>query len=377
MFDIRPFPHFNPFMSTTIKRIGVLTGGGDCPGLNAVIRAVTKSAITGYGLEVMGIEDGFLGLIQNRMHPLSTADVSNILTLGGTILGTSNQANPLRYPVKKGEAVEFADVTDRVLENIAHNHLDAIVAIGGDGTMSVSAHMVKHGVRIVGVPKTIDNDLVGCEQTFGFDTAVTTAAEAIDKIHTTAMSHHRIMCVEVMGRNAGWLALHAGVASGADVILLPEIEYDLEKICQYVEERARRGKRFSIVCVSEGTKPKGGQQVIRQMVATSFDPVRLGGVSTKLSADIEAATGLETRAVILGHVQRGGTPTPFDRVLATNYGFHALELLMSGQAGQLVVWQQGKLAQVPIESVANQQRKVPHDHPLISAARAVGTSFGD
>ena len=311
------------------------------------------------------------------MRHLRAEDVSNILTLGGTILGTSNQANPLRYPVKRGDKIEFEDVTHRVLENIAYNQLDAIVAIGGDGTMSVSAHLIKHGAKIVGVPKTIDNDLVGCDQTFGFDTAVTTATEALDKIHTTASSHHRVMIVEVMGRNAGWLALHAGVASGSDVILIPEIEYDLERICEYVKERGRRGKRFSIICVSEGAKPKGGQQVVRQVVATSFDPIRLGGIANKLAAEIEQATGLESRAVILGHVQRGGTPTPADRVLATQFGSRALELLIAGEIGQLVVWKNGQLGQVDITSVANQQRKVPLDHALITAARAVGTSFGD
>jgi 6-phosphofructokinase 1 len=279
--------------------------------------------------------------------------------------------------VKRGDKTEFADVTDRCLENIEHHHLDALVCIGGDGTMSVASHFVQRGVRCVGVPKTIDNDLVGCDQTFGFDTAVTTAAECLDKIHTTAMSHHRVMAVEVMGRNAGWLALHAGVASGADLILLPELDYDLAKIGEVCQHRYRRGKRFSIICISEGAKEKGGQQVIRQMVHTSFDPVRLGGVANKLATDLEAATGLETRAVTLGHIQRGGTPTPFDRVLATNYGAHALELLVDGQPNQLVVWSDGHLSHVPIESVANQQRKIPLDHPLIRSARSVGTAFGD
>ena len=364
-------------MPSTIKRIGVLTGGGDCPGLNAVIRAVVKSALFRFNLEVYGIEDGLLGLIQNRMHPMDANAVSNILTLGGTILGTSNQANPLRHPVKRGDKTEFADVTDRCLEHIDQNHLDALVCIGGDGTMSVASNFVKRGIRCAGVPKTIDNDLVGCDQTFGFDTAVTTAAECLDKIHSTAMSHHRVMAVEVMGRNAGWLALHAGVASGSDIIILPEIDYDLAKIAEVCDHRFRRGKRFSIICISEGAKEKGGQVVIRQMVPTSFDPVRLGGVANKLAADLEALSGLESRAVTLGHIQRGGTPTPFDRVLATNYGSRALELLMEGQPNQLVVWREGKLSHVPIESVANQQRRIPLEHPLIGAARSVGTSFGD
>lgn len=360
-----------------IKRIGVLTGGGDCPGLNAVIRAVTKSAMHRYGLEVWGIEDGFLGLIQNRMRPLAWSDVSNILTLGGTILGTSNQANPEHYAIKKGEKVEFANVTDRVVEHVQASRLDAVVCIGGDGTMTGAANLVRNGINCVGVPKTIDNDLEGCEQTFGFDTAVTTAAECLDKIHSTAMSHHRVMVVEVMGRNAGWLALHAGVASGSDVILLPEIEYDLEKVNELLVQRGRAGKRFSIVCVSEGARPKGGEVVVQRRVETSPDPIRLGGIGNKLVADIESATGLEARATILGHIQRGGTPTPCDRVLATSFGYHALELVLAGEAGKLVVWAGGRLGQVEITSIAGKQRKVPLEHPLLMAARAVGTSFGD
>ena len=364
-------------MPVSIKRIGVLTGGGDCPGLNAVIRAVTKSALHEHRLEVWGIEDGFLGLIQNRMRPLSWSDVSNILTLGGTILGTSNQANPEHYAIRKGEKVEFADVTDRVVEHLAANQIDALICIGGDGTQTGAANLIKHGINCIGVPKTIDNDLEGCEQTFGFDTAVTTAAECLDKIHSTAMSHHRVMVVEVMGRNAGWLALHSGIASGADVILIPEIPYDMAKICELLTYRSRLGKKFSIVCVSEGARPKGGEVTVLRRVETSPDPIRLGGIANKLTAEIEAAAQLETRATILGHIQRGGTPTPFDRVLATSFGYHALNLVMSGAKGKLVVWRGGRLDSVDITSIAGKQRKVPVDDPLIRAARGVGTNFGD
>ncbi len=361
----------------TIKRIGVLTGGGDCPGLNAVIRAVTKSALHEHHVEVYGIEDGFLGLIQNRMRPLQWSDVSNILTLGGTILGTSNQANPQRYAVQRGGKTEFADVTDRVVEHVRGNRLDAVVCIGGDGTMTGAANLIRHGINCIGVPKTIDNDLEGCDLTFGFDTAVTTAAECLDKIHTTAMSHHRVMVVELMGRNAGWLTLHAGISSGSDVILIPEIPYDLGRICEVLERRGRNGKRFSIVAVSEGAKPIGGEVVVQRLVETSPDPIRLGGIANKLVADIEGASGLESRATILGHIQRGGTPTPADRVLATMFGHQALKLLLGGAEGKLVVWKDGKLSQVDIESVAGKQRKVPLDHPLVATARAVGTSLGD
>jgi len=364
-------------MTSSIRRIGVLTGGGDCPGLNAVIRAVTKSAIHRHKIEVFGVEDGFLGLIQNRMRPLAWADVSNILTLGGTILGTSNQANPEHYAVQRGDKTEFINVTDRVVEHVRANHLDALVCIGGDGTMTGAANLIRNGINCIGVPKTIDNDLEGCDQTFGFDTAVTTAAECLDKIHTTAMSHHRVMVVEVMGRNAGWLALHAGIASGSDIILIPEIPYDLGSICQTLAFRSRTGKRFSIICVSEGARPKDGQVVVQRRVETSPDPIRLGGIANKLAADIEAASGLEARATILGHVQRGGTPSPADRVLASAFGHHAMELLVAGASGKLVVLKDGRIGEIDIQSVAGKQRKVPPDHPLIQVARAVGTSFGD
>ena len=361
-----------------IKRIGLLTGGGDCPGLNAVIRAVAKTAMNRYGIEVYGVADGFLGLIENRMYPLQWQDVSNILTLGGTILGTSNQANPEAFGFKRPDgSLEFRDVTDQVIANIKSNGLDALVCIGGDGTMTGAANLVRRGVCCIGVPKTIDNDLEFCEQTFGFDTAVTTATECLDKIHTTAMSHHRAMVVEVMGRNAGWLALASGIASGSDVILLPEIPYSLDKVCECVMKRSQSGKRFSIVCVSEGAKALGGDVVVLRRVEASSDPIRLGGIGTKLAADIENKTGVDSRATILGHIQRGGTPSPADRVLATSFGHHALELLVAGICGKVVVWRGGRLDQVDIESVAGKQRRVPLDHPLLAAARAVGTCMGD
>jgi 6-phosphofructokinase 1 len=364
---------------TAVRRIGVLTGGGDCPGLNAVIRAVTKAAIFDHGLEVWGIEDGFLGLIRNRMHRLTTVDVSNILTRGGTILGTSNRANPAHFAVAADEHGKpvFEDVTHRVLEHISERKLDALVCIGGDGTMTGAAGLVESGVHCVGVPKTIDNDLMHTEITFGFQTAVDTATEALDRIHTTASSHHRVMLVEVMGRNAGWLTLHSGVASGADVILIPEIPYDLGVVCDYCLRRSQHGKAFTIIAVSEGASPRGGEQVVGRVVADSPDPIRLGGVSQVLSDQIAERTGLESRATILGHVQRGGTPIAADRVLGTLFGYRALELLVAGKFNELVVMQGGKLASVPLAEVAGRQRMVPLDHPLIAAARAVGTTFGD
>jgi len=360
-----------------IQRIGVLTAGGDCPGLNAVIRAVGKSALGRFNLEVMGIEDGFLGLIQNRMHPLTNESVSNILTLGGTILGTNNRVEPRRYPVIINGKTEIRDVTDRCLEHIAHNQLDAIVVIGGDGSMTVTSQFVRLGINCIGVPKTIDNDLYGTDVTFGFATAVTIATEALDRVHTTAASHHRVMVVEVMGRNAGWIALHAGIASGTDVILIPEIPFDIEKICDCVVGRSKRGKRFSIICISEGARAKDGKQVVSRLDPTSPDPVRLGGVGQKLASDIESTTGIETRTVSLGHVQRGGTPVAADRVLATEFGGAAVDLLMAGERNRLVVMKGRTVTHIPLADAEGKQRLVPPDLPLLRAARNVGTCFGD
>lgn len=361
-----------------IKRIGVLTGGGDCPGLNAVIRAVTKTAIYRYGLEVFGIEDGFMGLVQNRIHPLTSGNVSNILTLGGTILGTHNKCDPTRYPViNEDGTTEFKDVSDRCMDHIKHHGLDAIIVIGGDGTMSGAANFVRKGVNCIGVPKTIDNDLEGTDITFGFSTACAIATEALDRIHTTAASHHRAMIVEVMGRNAGWLALHSGVASGSDIILLPEIPYDIEKVCQAVENRSKHGKRFSILCVSEGTKPKGGELVVDRVDPNSPDPIRLGGVGKVVANDIEKRTGIETRTTVLGHVQRGGTPVPTDRVLATEFGHAALQTLMNGKENRLIVMKGRTVTDVDLLIAEGKQRIVQPDNPLLLAARDVGTTFGD
>jgi ATP-dependent phosphofructokinase / diphosphate-dependent phosphofructokinase len=365
--------------ANSIHRIGILTGGGDCPGLNAVIRSIAKSAMHTHKLEVWGIEDGFLGLIRNKIRQLQPDDVSNILTRGGTILGTSNKADPARFAVGKdaeGKPI-FEDVTARVLEHIQDRGLDVIVCIGGDGTMCGAAGLIRHGVRCVGVPKTIDNDLMHTEITFGFQTAVGVASEALDRIHTTASSHHRVMLVEMMGRNAGWLTLHAGLASGADVILIPEIPYDLKTVCDFCLARGRRGKAFTIVAVSEGAKPIGGHVHVDRVVPDSPDPVRLGGISQVLAQQIEMETGLECRATVLGHVQRGGTPCAADRVLATLFGHYALERVMQGCFNELVVMQKNQITSVPIESVAHQQRTISLDHPLITAARAINTCFGD
>jgi ATP-dependent phosphofructokinase / diphosphate-dependent phosphofructokinase len=362
-----------------MKRIGILTGGGDCPGLNAVIRAVTKAAVNELGLEVWGIEDGFLGLIRNRMRRLRFDDVSNILTQGGTILGTSNKADPTRFKVavdQKGDDV-FQDVTNRVLEHAHERGLDAIICIGGDGTMTGAAHLAAHGLACIGVPKTIDNDLMHTDITFGFTTALETAAGALDRVHTTAASHHRVMLVEMMGRYAGWLTLHAGAASGADVILIPEIPYRLDVVCDYCRDRSKRGKAFTMVAVAEGARALGGDYVVDRVVKDSPDPVRLGGVSEVLCDQIAGETGLECRATILGHVQRGGTPCAFDRVLATIFGHEAVKLAAAEEVNKLVVMQRGRLTHVPLSEVAARQRTVPADDPLLAACRAIGICFGD
>jgi ATP-dependent phosphofructokinase / diphosphate-dependent phosphofructokinase len=365
-------------MARKIKTIAVMTGGGDCPGLNAVIRAVTKTAISKYSMKVWGIEDGYQGLIEKRMHLLDYDKVSHILNAGGTILGTSNTSDPFRFPVtyKNGE-IKYKDVSDACIQTLAKKKIDALVCIGGDGTQSCAAELAKKGLVIVGVPKTIDNDLWGTDVTFGFDTAVTTAAEAIDKLRTTASSHHRVMVVEVMGRYAGWIALHSGVATGSDCILMPEIPYRMESICRFVQQRNRWGKSYSIIVVAEGAKEVGGKMSISKTIANSPDPIRLGGIAFKLADQIEQMTGLESRAVTLGHIQRGGTPTPWDRILATSFGHAALELLVSGAKNRLVVLRENRLSSVLLSQVAGKTRKVPTNHPLIKAARAVNTCFGD
>jgi len=362
-----------------MRRIGVLSGGGDCPGLNAVIRAVVKTAIQQYGLEVYGIEDGFLGLIENRIRPLGFNDVSNILLDGGTILGASNKSDPARFRVGTDAtgAPIFEDVTNRVLHHVQTRGLDAIICLGGDGTMTAAERLAEKGLLFVGAPKTIDNDLMGTEVTFGFHTAVETASDALSRIRTTAASHHRVMLVELMGRNAGWLTLYAGAATGADIILIPEIPYSLDAVIDCCLARSRKGRAYTLIAVAEGAAPRGGQMVIDRVVHDSPDPVRLGGVSEVLCEQIAARTHLECRATILGHVQRGGAPCAYDRVLGTLFGHYAADLLMSGQTNRLVVMQHGGLTSIPLSEVAGRQRTVPEEDSLLAACRATGTYFGD
>src|SRR3954471_5352792 len=310
-----------------VRRIGVLTGGGDAPGLNAVIRAVVKAAAN-CNCEVIGLEDSFDGLIEpDRWRRLVPKDVTGILRVGGTILGTTNRGNPFLYPIETTGGTK--DYSARCVEMFHQLKLDALVVIGGDGTLAIAHQFSKMGIPLVGVPKTIDNDIVETTNTFGFDTAVAFATESIDRLHTTAEAHHRVIVVEVMGRYAGWIALYAGVAGGADVILIPEIPYDIEKVARRIRDRDHVGARFSIVVAAEGAKPIGGKaSVLKKAEGASVE--RLGGCAALIASDLEALTEKETRSVVLGHLQRGGTPTSFDRILATRFGARAVELLREG-----------------------------------------------
>ena len=359
---------------STIKKIGVLTGGGDAPGLNAVIRAVVKAGHNA-GLEVIGLEDSFDGLIYpEKSRRLVPKDVTGILRLGGTILGTVNRGNPFAEPIVTPQGT--FDYGDRVVEMFGKMGLDALVCIGGDGTLAISYEFYKKGIPLVCVPKTIDNDIVGTTSCFGFDTAVDFATDAIDRLHSTAEAHRRIMVVEVMGRYAGWIALNSGVAGGADVILIPEIPYDAAKVAEYIRERDALGARFSIVVVAEGARPIDGSfSVIK--TARAGQPERLGGAGALVSKQLEELTGKETRYVVLGHLQRGGTPTAFDRTLATRFGGMAVELLRRGQFGKMVANHPPDLVPIPIVDVVGKTKTVPLDYDLVHTARALGVSFGD
>ena len=357
-----------------VKKIGVLTGGGDAPGLNAVIRAVVKSAHNA-GVEVLGLEDSFDGLIYpGKSRTLTPRDVTGILRLGGTVLGTVNRGNPFADPIVTPDGT--FNYAERVMELFHRASLDALVCIGGDGTLSISHEFYKRGIPLVCVPKTIDNDIVGTTSCFGFDSAVSFATDAIDRLHTTAEAHRRIMVVEVMGRYAGWIALHAGVAGGADVILIPEIPYDLETVARCIRDRDAWGARFSIVVVAEGARPKGGQVSLIEE-AQRGQVERLGGVGMACSKELEARTGKEARYVVLGHLQRGGAPTSSDRTLATRFGGKAVELILSGQYGTMVANHPPDLVAVPIEEVVGKIKAVPLDSDLVQTARALGVSFGD
>ena len=353
-------------MSSSSLHVGVLTGGGDCPGLNAVIRGVTKSLLR-TGARVTGIERGFMGMIERRSRPLDARAVSGIINDGGTILGTHNFANPFAW---KGE-----DVSPKVMEYVKELGLDALVAIGGDGTMSIANRFTPLGLPVVGVPKTIDNDLMYTDRTFGFDSAVSIVAEALARLETTARSHGRVMVLETMGRYAGWIALEGGLAGGADIILIPERPYDLQEVIRVCKEREKK-QGYTIICIAEGARPVDGRMTVQAHLENSPDPIRLGGVANVLREQLKEHLESEVRSTQLGHVQRGGTPTPYDRVLATRFGWYAAKMVANGEFGRMVALKGDECTSVPIEEVANRTRNVPDDSTLLDVATSLGISLG-
>jgi phosphofructokinase-like protein len=358
--------------SSTIRRIAILTGGGDAPGLNAVIRAIVKTAIRVHDWEVLGIEDGFEGLLGTpQARPLGLDEVRGLLPRGGTILGTSNRGHFTRARSEAGEAP-----LDEAVRNLGALGVDALVTIGGDGTQTIAGLFAERGVRVVGVPKTIDNDMVGTDLTFGFNSALDIVTDALDRLHTTAESHDRVIVVEVMGRTTGWIALHAAVAGGADVALIPEVPFHLDRVATAILDRERAGRRFSIVVAAEGAAPAGGE-VIVAAEATQTTSLRLGGVGHVVGRKLEELTGKETRVVVLGHLQRGGSPTAFDRILATSFGAAAVRALAAGERGCVVVLRENSITTIPIEAVAGKRRTVPLDSPLLKTAVELGIELGE
>ena len=366
-------------MTQKVKKIALLTGGGDCPGLNAVIRAVTKTAILNYGMEVIGYKFGYRGLYNNDFVPLTLDSVSGILNRGGTILYSSNKDNLFDYLVEENGVMVKKDVSDVAVENLKKEGVDVLVVIGGDGTLTSARDFARKGVKVIGVPKTIDNDLASTDVTFGFNTAIDVATESLDRLHTTAESHHRIMLCEVMGRGAGWIALESGIAGAVNVILIPEIPYDINKIVEKIKEREAAGKQFSIIVVAEGAKPKDGEVVVSKIVADSPDPIRLGGIGNKLADDLEKLLpGKEVRCTVLGHVQRGGTTSTYDRILSTRYGVAAVELINEGKFGEMVTLKDSKISSDSLENVIGQKSKlVDPNGELVNMAKKVGISFAD
>lgn len=377
-----------------VKKVAIITNGGDCPGLNAVIRAIVKTAETN-GVECYGYIEGYKGLYQNNYIKLnSNGSASGLLHRGGTIIGASNSTNLFNLKVEENGQTVYKDVSDICIENVKKAGFDCIFTLGGDGTQKSARDFSVKGLNIIGVPKTIDNDVAHCEMTFGYNTAVSVAAEALDRLHSTAESHHRVMVLEVMGRYAGWIALESAIAGGADVALIPEIPYDINSVIKKINERKTEGKKFSIVVVSEGAKPKDGTMVIKKTLddGKGLDNIRLGGIGDKLAEDIESLTGMVSRNTTLGYVQRGGTPTAYDRVLSTKYGYKAMELALEGKFNVLVTLKDGKLGYVPLEEVVGNNKEIgarsggttttniktiKMDDDLVKVARNLGICLGD
>lgn len=379
-----------------IKRVAILANGGDVSGFNAVIRAIIKTAENNH-IECLGFIDGYRGLLQNNYVQLGTSSSGNavgILPKGGSIIGSSTNANVFNYPVEENGERVYKDLSDTCVENIKKDEIDCLFTLGGDGTQKSARDLSLKGINVIGVPKTIDNDVACTEITFGYNTAVSVAADAIDRLHSTGETHHRIMVLEVMGRYAGWIALESAIAGGADVALIPEIPYDIEKAAQKIINRKNRGKSFSIVVVAEGAKPKGGDIVIKGIRdnGSGVDNTKLGGVGEQVAKQLEELTGLEARCTVLGYMQRGGTPTAFDRVLSTKYGAKAMELALEERFNVLTVIKDGRLNVVPLEEVVGNNkkigavsgntpesnlRKVTMDDDLVKTARNIGINLGD
>ncbi len=360
------------------KKIGILTGGGDAPGLNAVIYALTRTLIAQHDCEVIGYKFGYRGLYTNDFMPLTIENTSGILHRGGTILYSSNKDNLFDYTVEEsGVEVKHKDVSDIAIENLKRDGVDVLVVLGGDGTLTSARDFARKGINVIGVPKTIDNDLGATEQTFGFDTAVNIVTENLGRLHTTAESHHRVMVVEVMGRDAGWIALHAGIAGSADVILIPEIPFSVKKVVEKINWRDEQGKPFTIIAVTEGAKAIDGEKVVGKIVDDSPDPIRYGGIAAKLALDLEPLIHHEIRSVQLGHIQRGGDTSAADRVLSVRYGVKAAELIAKGQFGQMVCMKNAKMTSVNLEDVIGSNKVVNPEGEMVQVAKSLGISFGD
>lgn len=358
--------------------IAINTGGGDAPGLNAVIEAVVMAG-SKRNWSVYGIKNGYAGLLNpDEIIRLSPERVRGISTQGGTILGTTNRGNPFEMPIKNAAGeTEVRDISDKVIENFRRLRFNCLIAVGGDGSLKIAHGLFKKGLPVVGVPKTIDNDLGGTVITFGFDTAVSTATDAIDKLHSTARSHDRVMVVEVMGRNAGWIALNSGISGCADVILIPEIPFDMDKVCDRIMEGELQGRKYGIVVVGEGAAPKGGQAVDKGKGEAGRQEVLLGGIGDYVAKEIAKRTGKDTRSLVLGHLQRGGSPTTFDRLVSMRFGAAAVRMVEAGNFGKMVALDPPEVKAVPLEDVIGKIRRVPLECDSIIAARDVGISFGD
>ncbi len=377
-----------------IKKVAILTNGGDAPGLNAVIRAIVKTAENN-GIECYGYIEGYKGLLENNYIKLdSNTNASGLLHRGGTIIGTSNSTNVFNLKVEENGQTIYKDMSQKCIDNIKQAGFDCIFTLGGDGTQKSGRDFSLRGVNVIGVPKTIDNDVAHTDITFGYNTAVSVATESLDRLHTTAASHHRIMVLEVMGRYAGWIALESAIAGGADAALIPEIPYDINKVAEKVKQRQAEGKNFSIIVVSEGARPKDGEIVVKKKLddGKGLDNIRLGGIGEKVAQDLEQLTGLVSRCTVLGYVQRGGTPTAYDRVLSTKYGVKAMELAMEGKFNNLVTYKDGKLGYISLEEVVGNNkeigaasgntaqsniRKITMDNELVITAKSIGINLGE